>query len=386
MSQSWTLSSYFALFLVFISGVGFSVQSLLIKILEEGGWKNSLQILFLRGLFQSTVSYLLITTRGIVQSNQDLYKIVSNSSRILCLGSLLSFGGIACIFLTTEFVPVGFAMILDRQSIIFSSIFAFIFLGEPWLLREFMATVLSMCGIVMIADPDVISYALHGFHHSTSSTSNNSVQDVHVIGFLYGFLAALFAAGSYTTVRAMGTVSPVAWEVVTFLQGTVQVLFSLPLMWLRGGSFTVHLTVSQWSMVAAAVVIGTLSQYAQTLGKSLLLSVQLRSAWCRVNLHCTALCVSIGMQREKLAVANTIRTSDVMFALLWQQLFTRDVVSTVELIGSVFVLVGILVIIVYRDGSHKDQRSGGVDEGGPRRALKSNIAYSPVPVNQFDEL
>jgi hypothetical protein len=75
-----------------------------------------------------------------------------------------------------------------------------------------------------------------------------------------------------------------------------------------------------------------------------------------------------------------------MFALLWQQLFTRDVVSTVELIGSVFVLVGILVIIVYRDGSHKDQRSGGVDEGGPRRALKSNIAYSPVPVNQFDEL
>lgn len=91
---------------------------------------------------------------------------------------------------------------------------------------------------------------------------------------------------------------------------------------------------------------------------------------------------STGMQREKLAVANTIRTSDVLFALLWQWLFTNDVVSVVELIGSMFVLVGILVIIIFRDSRLRDS------EEDVRSAItsKENIAYSSVSLNQFDEL
>lgn len=259
---SW---SYFPLFLVFISGVGFSVQSLFIKLLEEQNFQNSFQILFVRGLFQSIVSYVLIFLRSASENNAELSKIILDTSRVLIPGSLLSFGGIACIFLTTEYVPVGFAMILDRQSIIFGSIFACIFLGEPWLFREFFGTVVSLFGVVLIADPDLIA-ALINTNNNTNDSSSTENEDINIIGFIYGFLAALFAAGSYTTIRAMGTVTPVRWEIVAFVQGTLQLGLSLPCMWLMGKSFVLDLSVMQWGMIIAAAVIGTLSQYAQTLG------------------------------------------------------------------------------------------------------------------------
>lgn len=253
-------SSYFALFLVFASGVGFSVQSLCIKVLEEGGFRNPIQILFLRGLFQSFVSFLI--SLRFSESRKDSNKS-GISFLVLFIGAFLSFGGTACIFLTTEYVSVGIAMILDRQSIIFGSIFACIFLGEPWLIRELLATMLSMCGIIMIADPDLVPYVLRGFRGDLSNTHDN---EIHAIGFLYGFMAALFAAGSYTAVRAMGTVSPVRWDIVTLVQGLFQISLSLPLMWLLGTSFVIQLTISQWGTLVAAVVVGTFSQYAQTLG------------------------------------------------------------------------------------------------------------------------
>lgn len=54
------MSSRLALFLVFMSGIGYSVQSLLIKLLSEHGFHASFQLIFLRGLVQMALTSVMM--------------------------------------------------------------------------------------------------------------------------------------------------------------------------------------------------------------------------------------------------------------------------------------------------------------------------------------
>ena len=56
---------YMPCFLVFLSGIGFSIQSLVVKLLEERtGFDGSFQLVFWRGFMQMLVSYAFIYNRG----------------------------------------------------------------------------------------------------------------------------------------------------------------------------------------------------------------------------------------------------------------------------------------------------------------------------------
>lgn len=75
-----------------------------------------------------------------------------------------------------------------------------------------------------------------------------------------------------------------------------------------------------------------------------------------------------GMQREKSASASAMRTSDVFFAFIWQVLFTSDPVTALSVSGAVLVMVGVMIIVVFRSKSSRDNSSeqkadSEVDEG-----------------------
>ena len=60
------------------------------------------------------------------------------------------------------------------------------------------------------------------------------------------------------------------------------------------------------------------------------------------------------MQREKSASASAMRTSDVFFAFIWQVLYTSDPVTTLSVAGAVLVMVGVMIIVVFRSKSAAD--------------------------------
>ncbi len=59
----------------------------------------------------------------------------------------------------------------------------------------------------------------------------------------------------------------------------------------------------------------------------------------------------IGMQKEKSASATAMRTSDVIFAFIWQIMFTSDKVTWLSIIGATLVMIGILIIVFFKSQS-----------------------------------
>lgn len=70
------------------------------------------------------------------------------------------------------------------------------------------------------------------------------------------------------------------------------------------------------------------------------------------------------MQREKSASASAMRTSDVVFAFIWQVLFTSDPVTLLSVSGAVLVMVGVMIIVVFKSKSDVEYAPTQIVSGG----------------------
>lgn len=201
---------YLPLFLVFLSGLGFSLQSLTIKKLEEDtGFKASFQLIFMRGFLQMVISSLVIHFCSDEEKHRSSpFGESPYIKGMLCLRSFVGFGGICFAFLAVENLPLGDSTVLVMLSPVFASIFSFFFIGEPFLIPEICATCVSLTGTALVARP---SFLFGG------SQENNP------IGVLYGLIAAISAGAAYTCVRILGTSAKMPWSNVCLAQSLGQV-------------------------------------------------------------------------------------------------------------------------------------------------------------------
>jgi len=320
------------MFLVFLSGIGFSIQSLSVKLLEEHtGFNASFQIVFWRGFVQSIVSYILIVKfRTEAEPNTEILGPTPYVKKILLIRALVGFGGIAFAFLAVERLPIGDSTVLVMLSPVWSTIFSFFILGEPWRLPEFFAMLLSLVGVVYIAKPAFVF---------------GGAEALDVGGVLEALTASLCAGAAYTAVRMLGTTAKLPWWNVCFVQALGQWMLAIP-----GFFITQQFQVP--TMVELCVVVGT----------------GFLGTWSQIAM-------TIGMQREKSATATGMRMSDVVFGFLWQVLFTHDnVVSFYSFFGALLVVGSIFVLILSKEGPSaaqgavKDKAGGGLElrEAGRR--------------------
>ena len=299
------------LFYVFLSGIGFSLQTLIIKILAEHGFHASFQCIFFRGVIQ------LLLASIFVYKDQDrlngkgpsLFGDSTNVKFWLFMRSFVGFGGIAFSFLAVELIPIGDATVLVMLSPMLTSILSYIFLGEAWRLPEFIGTTMSLIGVVLVAKPPAI--------FGGSSPNNTSFYT----GVAYGLISCVSAAFAYMCVRVLGTTAKMPWANVCFSQALGQIILAFPFLYLFGQKLRFDLPLLQYFMLILAGSIGAWSQILMT----------------------------IGMQREKSAAATAMRMSDVAFGFLWQVLFTSDALSLLSVGGAVLVTCSILVIVVSKE-------------------------------------
>jgi drug/metabolite transporter (DMT)-like permease len=178
--------------------------------------------------------------------------------KVLLLSSLLTFAGLAVLFKALEYLPLSYALVVDRQSSIFNAIFAYLFLGEPWLLSEIIASFISVIGVLFVAQPEAI--------FGDESNADDDESSNLAIGFSLALSGAIFAAANYTSIRALGTTVKLPWANVIFVQSVVVMLLSLPSIYISGSSFEI-LSATEGGYVVAGTVIGALGQIAITIGK-----------------------------------------------------------------------------------------------------------------------
>lgn len=317
---------------VFMSGIGFSIQTLIVKLLAERGFKGSFVCVLARGVLQLVMSSMFIYFDDERRANNGppLFGSSSFVKWMLFFRSVLGYAGVAFSFLSVEYIPMGDATTLTMLSPLFASIGSFFALGEPWRFPEFAAAIMSLTGASLIAKPSF----LFGAEGSESSTPAGAM------GVLFGLVSAVGAGGAYMFVRILGTTAKMPWANVCFAQSLGQIFLTIPCFYLFGQSLRFDLPWFEYGLIGLSGVVGAISQAAMT----------------------------VGMQREKSASATGMRMSDVVFGFIWQAAFTTDAISWLSVLGAFLVSSGVLTIVIFKqtDSSSNNTNSGGGGGGGDK--------------------
>ncbi len=332
------ISIYMPLIYVFLSGIGFSIQSLFVKLLSEEGFHGSFEIVFSRGLIQLIIASLVIY----FDKSEGKPSICGDTpyvTWILFLRSVIGFGGIAFSFMAVELLPIGDATVLVMLSPFCASFLSIFIIGEPWKLKEFIGAMVSLLGATLVAKPP--------FLFGGSGTNS--------LGVIYSLLGSLTAGGAYVTVRMLGTVVKMPWSNVCYAQAWGQVLLSIPSLYLAGQTFSADLTIAQFALIFFGGFIGAFSQIAMT----------------------------IGMQREKSSLATMMRMSDIIFGYIWQVLFTSDGISGLSIFGAVLVTFSVFFILGLKT-PNKPEKAVTTDDDSDETTNKM-IELASVPMGNHGE-
>lgn len=348
--SSTSPSSFVPLFLVFLSGIGFSIQTLFIKLLStDDGFSGSFQIIFLRGLTQAVLSLIFIYRDFRQQcerngeSKQALFGSTSTVRSLLALRSLFGYGGIAFAFLSVEKLPIGDATVLVMLSPLFASLCSWAVLREPFRLGEMVAAAIALAGVVLVARPPFI----FGAENDAAPAPADGA------GVVYALLASVCAGIAYTCVRMLGTTAKTPWANVCLAQALGQILLSPPSLVLSGQRLRVDLPLSIFGIMFIAGFIGAWSQIAMT----------------------------VGMQREKSALATGMRMSDVVAGFTWQAIFTNEKVTGLSIAGAFLVVISTIILVLakayYPQTPPREEDGVQVKEEG-KGGAGSGLHFSPL--------
>jgi drug/metabolite transporter (DMT)-like permease len=305
------------LFYVFLSGIGFSIQTLIIKLLSELNFKGSFYCVFSRGVNQLIISTIFIIyydyTRPPGEEAPQIFGNTTYVRTIMVLRAVIGFFSIAFSFLSAEYISIGDSTVLVMLSPIVAALASFVILGEPWYVAEFCATLLSITGAVLVAKPPFL------FGDDKSITDHHSFY----LGVFFSLFAALNAGFAFVLIRMLGTSAKMPWANVCLIQSLAQIILSVPSLYIAGQSIQWNMRWEIWFFIMIGGFIGAWSQIAMTLG----------------------------MQREKSAAASAMRMSDVVFGFIWQVLFTTDPLNWLSLTGAILVTGSILVIVIFKSSS-----------------------------------
>lgn len=182
---------YLPLFLVFLSGLGFSIQTLVVKLLSMNGYEGSFSLVLSRGICQLVIcSWLVyIDEERRAGKGPSLFGDTNYVRWMLFLRSVIGFGGIAFSFLATEKLAVGDSSTLTMMSPIFAAIMGIFILHEPWRLPEFFASIMALAGAVLVAKPSFL------FGGAAADE----------VGVILALISAITAGIAFICIRILGT-------------------------------------------------------------------------------------------------------------------------------------------------------------------------------------
>jgi len=331
---------YWPLFAVFLSGLGFSLQTLMVKILEEHNFAASFQVIFARGLTQCALASIAVHKGYSLAPGEErglLFGPTNYVRLMLLCRSVIGFGGIAFAFLAVLHLPMADAICLVMLSPLVSSLAAYAFLGEPWRWQEQVAMATSLVGMVFVVKP---SFFFGG-------------ESLAPIGVFFGLVSACCAGSAYVFVRILGTSAKMPWENVCLAQSFAQIGLALPFLYMFGQSFKLILPAWQFFAVATGAIIGANSQILMT----------------------------IGMQREKSAASGAMRMSDLLFGFFWQQLFTGDSVSPLSIVGALLIVSSVLMIVFSKE---KPSAGATIAQRAAKSTQLASPTYNPVALSDME--
>ena len=269
-----------------LSAFFFSLMALLVKI--AGQRLPSAQLVLARSVVGVVLSYGMLRRAGLGQWG--------NRKGLLFFRGLIGFAGILCFFFALTRLPLAETTVIAYTSPVFTAILAALFLKEMLRAKEIAGLVLSLTGVLFVAQPAFLFGA------------TAAGLDLFAVGM--AVLGAVFASSAYVAVRKLRETEH--HLVVVFYLHLVATPASIPFM-IPGALWP---TPPEWLILLG---IGVSTQIAQVY-------------------------LTKGLHAEKAGRAVSMSYVQIVFAAVWGFLFFSEVPDLLSIFGALLVVSGTLVV------------------------------------------
>eukprot|EP01084_Bolivina_argentea_P266210 451453_1 len=217
---------------------------------------------------------------------------------IIVIRSILSASTLICYFIAISYTSLGNVVAIISIYPIFTAFVARFVLNEELNLVHYLSLILALNGTLLISEPSFLF------------ASSKSTRDDY-IGYLFAIGGALLVTGSFVFVRMMKKVNK---SLIIICQG----IFAL-----TEGSIILFVwqtpkTLNKWEDYVCLLSIGIVGYLAQYT-------------------------ITVGAQLLPAGLSSLLRSTEIIWAYIWQQVFFNDTPSTNTIIGAIVVIVSIIM-------------------------------------------
>lgn len=285
---------YLGLLLAALSAMFFSLCSAIVK------WMSDVNPVALAAY--RFIGVLLPTIPILIHQQRPCFP---KGKRIMLI--LRSFTGTTALMLSFyafRHMPLSDASVIVFSVPVFTSIFARMFLKEPCGWFNALSVIVTLIGVVLITRPPMI------FGNTIASLGDNG-QAPEIWGAVAAFSSTLFGANAFVILRAL---KEVHFSVIMTNFGT----FAL------------------FQCVIVAYFIGALCLPACGLDRYLIVALAVFSFLGQILL-------TIALQIEQAGPVAIARSTDIIYAFIWQVLFFEEVPNRFSIIGSILVMSSVIL-------------------------------------------
>ncbi|XP_060533993.1 solute carrier family 35 member G1 [Cylas formicarius] len=285
---------YLGLILATLSSLFFSLCSVIVKWMSQ---VNPTALAAYRFL-----GVLLPAIPIMIYHRQPVYP--KGKRIMLLLRCFTGTAGLMLSFYAFRHMPLSDASVIVFSVPVFTSIFARMFLKEPCGWFNVFSIILTFIGVVLITRPPII-------FGNTINSLGESDQRPEMWGAVAAFSSTLFGANAYVILRAL---KDVHYSVIMANFGTYGFVQCIMFTYFIGALCLPTCGTDRYLIVALAV--------SSFLGQILL---------------------TTAMQMEQAGPVSIARSSDIVYAFIWQVLFFNEIPNRFSVAGAILVMSSIIL-------------------------------------------
>lgn len=265
----------------------FAAMAALVKV--AGGRFPTMEVVFARSVVVLAITWATVRLRG--------GSLAGKEPRLLLLRGVLGFGALSCFYFGVIHLPLAEATVIQYTNPIWTGLLAGLFLGEAATRKESGLALVSLVGVVLVAQPTVL------FGQGAAAPLPPGAVAVALAG-------AVLSAGAYVTVRRLRAEAAMT---VVFWFAAISVLLSLPAVLLGGWVLP---RGGEWFLLLGVGITTHLGQVFLT--------------WA--------------LQREAAGRATTVGYLQILFAAGWGWLLFGQLPNRLSLAGGAVILVSTTLV------------------------------------------
>ncbi|KAJ7641429.1 hypothetical protein FB45DRAFT_825652 [Roridomyces roridus] len=309
------------LLLVMAASAVFSVVNLAVKLVQNLGEPVSTAELI---IVRMGITYICSVAYMLIQKVPDPYLGPKEVRLLLMLRGFTGFIGLFSVYFSLQYLSLADVTVLGFLAPMCTAMTGSFFLKENFTLKEGLASLCSLMGVVLIARPE--------FLFGSQTDSSPSEEDNRMLAIGVTLLGVIGSTASMTTIRAIGQrAHPMHLLAVFSMQSVIAAS-----IFMIAGRLPVVLPIT-WEWVGLFAVIGILSFVAQIL-------------------------LTMGFQREQAGRASMALYTQIIFASILERVVFHTTPTFLSLLGTSIIMVSAIYVALAKKNTSNEEKLEGEED------------------------